>query len=261
MDSDTILVITTNVVQYVEKYKKNIATDLRTRGLSYTEIRGRISVPKSTLSYWLKGLQLTGPQKQRLREKRLQIARANSEKRILRTDEAITTAWKSSAGDIKEISKRELWLMGVMLYWRERCASGTTEDVRKGVRFTSSNPYLIKLFLKWLQEIGRLDDKEIKFDIFADSNKKDEIPNMIKHWASVTDFPEEYFSRIYFHKPKIKRRVRNFSNRTPFGLLRVRVKASSMMARQISGWVKGIQKYYWGHTDGKWIPVANQENP
>lgn len=245
MDSDTILVITTTVVQYVEKYKKNIATDLRSRGFSYSEIQGRISVPKSTLSYWLKDLQLTGPQKQRLREKRLQIARANSEKRILRTDEAITIAWRASAGDIKEISKRELWLMGVMLYWRERCASGTTEDVRRGVRFASSNPYLIKLFLKWLQEIGQLDDKEIKFDIFANEEMKNEIQHIIEHWADVTDFPKEYFSHIYFHKQKIKKRVRNVSRRTPFGLLRVRVKASSMMARQISGWVKGIQKYYW----------------
>ena len=57
---------------------------------------------------------------------------------------------KTSAKDIQEITKKELWLMGIVLYWRERLLSGNENDLRKGVKFSSSDPYLIKLFLKWL---------------------------------------------------------------------------------------------------------------
>lgn len=228
-------------MQKMQKYTKTVVIELRKRGLSYSEIKKSVPVPKSTLSHWLKNLNLTKAQIKRLKKKRLSGARAGSAKKSLHTLQAIEEIKVSSSKDIKKISNRELWLMGVMLYWRERFLRENESDLRKGVRFTSSDPYVIKFFLKWLRDIGRIKDNEIGFDIFAGEDKRDKVKDLIDYWSEITDFPKEDFSRIYYQTVK-KRRRKKVVRKAHFGLLRVRVKASSMLARQIAGWIKGIIK-------------------
>jgi len=234
------------MVQYLKKYKKNIAIDMRKRGFSYSEIENRISIPKSTLSFWLKGLKLTEEQAERLNKKRIEAIRAGSKKRTARILEKIEEIKKSSAKDIKGISKRELWLMGIVLYWRDRSSSVVDDyNLKKGVRFTSSNPDLIRLFLKWLQDIGRIKKGEILFDIFIDKDKKESTEKSTHYWAGITNFPESSFSRIYYLKPrdgKVQDEEKRNYKKAGFGLLRIRVCASSMLARQIYGWVEAIRK-------------------
>jgi hypothetical protein len=232
------------VVQQPTKFKKEIAIDLRKRGSSYSEIENSISIPKSTLAYWLKDVILTPEQKQKLQEKRKKVAQTNSQKRISGIYRKIEEIKKSSVENIKNISKREFWLMGIMLYWREGLLSNNENDLRKGVRFTSSNPRFIRLFLKWLREVGKIEKTEIEFDIFANRDKKKLIKDIISHWSKITKFSKNKFSHIYYQKSaikgyKIKRsRISKSSN---FGFIRIRVRASSMLARQIAGWMKGIE--------------------
>lgn len=220
-----ILVIITTVVQYLEKYKKNIAIDMRKHGFSYSDIQNKMNVPKSTIAYWVKKVRLTPEQRQKLKERRTQIAKANSEKKIVKTAKLVEQIKASSARDIQKISKRELWLLGIILYWRSK----SQNDFKNGVRFTSSDPYLIRLFLKWLRDVGQVEKEEIIFDIFTKKDKKDLLNKTISHWAKVTGFPPKYFTHTY-------------QTKTGQGFLRIRVRASSMLARQIAGWIKGIQK-------------------
>lgn len=232
--------------QYLGNYKKNIAIDMRQRGLSYSDIENRIHVPRATLFYWLKKIKLTEDQKKVLKEKRIEGIKKATAKRTLKVQKNIQEVKITSAQNIREISKRELWLMGVILYWRERLLSGNETDLRKGVKFTSSDPYLIKLFLKWLKDIGRIKNSEIDFDIFLNDNDKRVINEAVSFWSEVTEFEDNWFTKFYFQKVKQKKkRGGRATHRTKFGLLRVRVKASSMLARQIAGWVRGIIKYYW----------------
>jgi len=235
------------MVQYLEKYKRNIAIDMRKKGFLYSEIKNRLGVPKSTLSFWLKKIKLTEEAKKMLDGKRFESWKHGSEKKVHRTLKMIEDIKKSSSSDIKEITKKELWLIGAVLYWRERFLSGNESDLRKGVRFTSSDPYLVKLFLKWLQDVGRIKNEEIKFDIFIEADKKDIISEVVGYWSDVTEFPESTFKHVYFQKVKAKRKRggRKIANKTKVGLLRIRVRSSSMLARQIAGWVRGIIKYYW----------------
>ena len=207
------------MVQYLEKYKQNIAIEMRKRGSSYSEIESRIHIPKSTLSYWLKNIKLTPEQLKKLNDKRTGVAKANALKKISRTAKAVEEIKLSSSRDIKEISKKELWLMGVVLYWK----NGNKSDLKKGVHFSSSDPSLIKLFLKWLKEIGRIKDEEIRFDVFA---PKKLFVTVTNNWSKITGFPKSHFNNFYHSKS-------NF--------IRVKVIKSSMLARQIAGWIEGIK--------------------
>jgi len=229
------------VVQTPVRFKKGIAIELRKKGLSYSEIKNSINIPRSTIAYWLKDIELSDEQVEKLKIKRSQVAKANIEKRVsrilLETEEIKT----SSAKEIGGITKRELWLMGLMLYWRERFLTGNDSDVRKGVRFTSSDPDLIKLFLRWLQEIGKINDEELAFDIFISKDKRNLLDEARNFWSTVTGFSRGHFSRIYFYKSG-KSGKRKAIKRSEYGLLRIRVKASSMLARQIVGWISGARQ-------------------
>ena len=222
------------MVQQTINQRKNLAVSLRRGGYSYSEIQKFVSVPKATLSSWFKDIKLTEAQLKRLEQKRSDAIATGAQVRSKRVNEAIEKIEKSSAKDIKDISKRELWLMGIMLYWRERVSD---RDVKKGVKFTSSDSYLIRLFLKWLMDVGQLGEADVLCDIFIDDDKK----KAIAYWSDVTGFPQESFTRIYIQKAKKKRKKRNIK-KAEFGLLRIRVKASSMLARQLSGWIKAVQE-------------------
>lgn len=224
------------MVQRVERYKKGIAIELRKKGFSYSEIETAINIPKSTIAFWIKKIKLTGPQIQKLKNKRNEIARNNSQKRISKIRKEIEEIKISSAKSINQISKRELWLMGIILYWKERLLDGNEEYLKKGIQFSSSNPSFIKLFLRWLKEVGKIENKEIYFDILMGNSRKDKVPAAIKYWSKITNFSESNFTHIYFQKGKVLK--------TKFGILRIRVKASSMLARQMFGWISGILDFY-----------------
>ena len=108
------------------------------------------------------------------------------------------------------------------------------------MKIDNSNSLFIKFFLKWLQDIGQLEKEEIGFDIFITQDNKEVIGKIVSYWAQVTGLPKDYFPHVYFQKSRRKRSKRKSSKRAHHGLLRIRVKASSMLARQISGWVKAI---------------------
>src|SRR3989344_4844974 len=99
---------------------KRIAVDLRKKGYSYSEIKDFISIPKSTLGLWLKGLKLSPLQMERVRQKRILGSRRGAEKKRLLTSNAISKIQDDSSKQISEISKRELWFMGLMLYWKNQ---------------------------------------------------------------------------------------------------------------------------------------------
>lgn len=224
------------MVQTPVRFKKGIAIELRKKGLSYSDIQNSINLPRSTIAYWLKDIELSDEQTEKLKAKRSAVAKANSGKRAARILHETEEIKDSAAKEIGGITKRELWLMGIMLYWK----FGNQSDLKKGLHFTNSDSDLVKLFLKWLTDIGKIRDEEIVFDIFLHKNQKDDMGEVINYWSKVTNFSKEHFSRFYFYKigkPK-KRTVK----RSKFGLLRVRVKASSMLARQMAGWIEGVQK-------------------
>src|SRR3990167_5505016 len=177
---------------------KDFAIELRKGGYSYSEIKKFCPVPKSTLSYWFRDIKLSEPQLTRLKKKRIEAAQKGSKARILKTSKAIEEIQKTSAKDVGKISKRELWLMGVILYWRERLLNKNDSDLKKGIRFTSSDPYLVNFFLKWLADIGRIKNEEISFDIFIGKDKPDLLNESVNYWAEITGFSNENIKTNFF---------------------------------------------------------------
>ena len=216
--------------------------------MSYSEIQNRINIPKSTLSFWLKKIILTDEQENNLNRRISEALKKSLETKRNKKQKLIEDIKISSEQDIKEISKKEFWLMGIILYWRERLLSGIESDIKKGVSFTTSDPDLARLFLKWLMDIGGIKNDEILPDIFIDSKAKSR-GSAIKYWSEIIERPISDFVRVYSYKDRSSQKNgvknRNMGVKSKNGLLRIRVRSSSALARQISGWINGIIKYYW----------------
>ena len=229
--------------QTLQTSKKDSVIQLRARGMSYSEIQGVIPVPKSTLSAWLRKVEFPETHKSRLRKKRLEAGFAAIEKRKKERRKEVSDITRSATQDIGQITKRELWLSGLLLYWA--CSPmRKINEYRAGVRFSNSNPDLVKFFLKWLMEIGKIDRNDIVFDLFVSETDRRRESFIISSWMRITDFPIKFFSHVYYLKSKTDRKKSPRLSR--LGLLRIRVKKSSLLQRQIDGWINGIIKQFWG---------------
>lgn len=220
---------------------KQKAIELRKQGKTYSEILKVIPVAKSTLSDWLKSVSLGFVQKQRITQKKIEAqmkgAKARHDQRVEKQNYLIQNA----QNEILKISNRELWLIGVALYWAE----GTKEKESRpgcGVSFSNSDPEMIRLFIKWLKECVHVSSENISADIYIHESHKATIDLVIKKWSDILHVPRSFFKHIYFKKNKIQTKRKN-TGVLYIGLLRVNIRASSDLNRKITGWIKGILEH------------------
>jgi len=216
--------------------EKEKAIKLRKQGYSYSEILKKVLVSKSTLSLWLRSIGLAKRQEQRLTEKKLAAMKRGWEacrQKRLRTTEEIKT---KARNEIERLSSRELWLIGIALYWAE----GHKEKIRSGnVRFTNSDPQMIKLFLRWLRKICKISKKDIFCEIYLHETAAHREREIRKYWSKITNFPPIQFQKIRWKKHKINTKRKNIGKNYR-GLLRITVRKSTNLNRKITGWIEGI---------------------
>lgn len=221
--------------------QKNKAVDLRKQGFSYSEILKKIPVSKSSLSLWLKDVKLAGSQQQKLTDKKLAGMKRGWEschrKRVLSTEKIKNI----SEAEVKNLTDRELWLIGIALYWGE----GHKEKESRpgsGVKFSNSDPKMIKLFLRWLIDIIGEKKEKIYLEIYIHESCRYRLKKVVSYWSDCTGFSKDNFVRIYFKKNKIHTKRKN-TGENYYGLLRIGVKSSSILQRKIDGWISGVYKH------------------
>jgi transcriptional regulator with XRE-family HTH domain len=219
----------------VKVKEKEIAIELRRQGYSYSEILKRVPVAKSTLSLWLRSVGLAKQQKQRLTEKRLAALKRGWEacrrKRILIMSKIKEDAKK----EIKEITQRDLRLIGIVLYWAE---GAKEKEYRRGelVSFSNSDPNIILLFIKWLKEICLVSPSNLIYELYIHETAN--WRKTQKYWAKILSIPINQI-RVYFKKHKINSKRKNIG-KNYHGLMRIKVKRSINLNRKISGWIEKI---------------------
>jgi hypothetical protein len=218
--------------------EKEKAINLRKKGFSYGEILKIVPVAKSSLSLWLKSVGLSKPQKQRLTIKRLLAAQRGWKARRKKKEEITKLIKNEAEKEIGKLSKRELWLIGTALYWGE----GSKEKNRStGIKFSNSDPEMIKLFLKWLRLSCGIARKDIYFEIYLHKTAKEKEDKVRKYWSKITNYSSDYFRKTIWKKGTIKTKRENVGDDYR-GQLRVYVKRSTNLNRKVTGWTRGICK-------------------
>ncbi len=218
---------------------RNRAIALRKSGKTYSQILKNIPVAKSTLSIWLKDVGLAKSQKQRITKARLEagirggLAKKNG--RIALTQKI----YEESAREIGKLSRRELWLIGIALYWAE----GSKEKYYRpgiGVAFTNMDPIMIKFFLRWLELIG-INKANLSFQIFIHDSQIINKSRIVSYWSSIMGINKSRLTSVYIKKGNINTKRKNVGKEYN-GTIKIIVKQSSILLRKIQGWTNGVYK-------------------
>lgn len=217
------------------KFKEKIkAISLREKGRSFNEIRKKIKVSKSTLSLWLKDVKLTSKQKQRLyvtlRQKNAyRLAKMNQDKKETRIKVIVGQAKK----EIKRLIKNPLFLAGLMLY----CAEGDKSDLREVVKFSNSDPILIKFIMRWFREVCHVPEEKFKIclHIYELHCRK----NIENYWSKEINIPMRQFYKTQIKPTSLGHRRNILYN----GTCSVRINNKDLY-RRIKGWKIGFFEKY-----------------
>ncbi|OGE80545.1 MAG: hypothetical protein A2826_01950 [Candidatus Doudnabacteria bacterium RIFCSPHIGHO2_01_FULL_43_23] len=225
---------------------KHKAISLRLKGKSYSEIQTLLSIPKSTLSGWLSQITLPSKSKRRLAQK----AYKKSIKALLKRNKNQTTLaiaraqdnQKNASREIKQLSKDNLLILGVALYWAEGYKRAVVRNGKEvtshPVSLTNSDPYLIKAFLRFIKEYCLVPNEKIKANlrIFPHQNEK----KVLDYWQNLTDLPLTNFGKTY-RGVSISSRGKKPYNRLKNGIIQI-VVANTPLFHKIMGYIEGIKK-------------------
>lgn len=159
------------------------AVTLRKRGSSFKQIHELLGIAKSTCYVWLKDVKLSelGLQKLKARgEKGRQKGWQTNHNKVLVRNAQTNKKVISSLAKIS-LKREEKKLICSILYWAE---GGKTEN---GVKFTNSDPAMIKVFLSFFRKGFNLKESKFRASLHLHGYHNQRIQK--KFWSGVTKIP------------------------------------------------------------------------
>ncbi|MEV6313906.1 helix-turn-helix domain-containing protein [Streptomyces sp. NPDC051776] len=212
------------------------ALELRSQGMTYDEIQAELNVSKTSISAWVQDLPQPEPRWTKIEKmQRLEMAhRAFRKDR----DEERRRLTCEAASQVGEINNRELLLLGAALYWAE----GSKDKAyarRESLTFINSDPRMIQVYVRWLELLG-VDRHRMRCSLHIHDSA--DLGEATRFWSHLTGVPAHDFL-----KPSIRRDNpgTNRLNRgaTYRGCLRIYVRNSARLYRQVEGWWHGISAW------------------
>lgn len=215
-----------------------LARELRRKGKSIREIAKQVYAARSTISLWCRDIVLTREQldalvvRDRLGGAKGRIVAAELAKK--RKNERINFNENVGHKRIGEISQRELFLIGIALYWAEGS---------KGLRserfvFVNSDPKMIVVMIRWLRECVHVSDEDIVCRVGINEVHQARITEVEQHWSDITGIPLSQFKKASFKKVVNKKIYENFYEH--YGTLDLLVRKCTKLFYEIMGSIDGL---------------------
>jgi predicted transcriptional regulator len=206
---------------------KKSALQLRSLGKSYNEIKKLLGVPKSTLSDWL------GKNQNSIRIKHILSENAEKKNTIrIRTLNKIRKRNLSKLyQEAREEAKKEfeyfkffpLFISGITIYWGEGDRSS-----RHLIRVGNIDPYMIRLFVRFLREVCGVFKMKIRAHILIYPDL--DMEKCKNFWIKKSGLSSENFNKTVVIKGRHKTR------RIPYGVCYVGV-SSTYLKEKMSIWL------------------------
>ncbi|MCX6793717.1 MAG: hypothetical protein NTY06_01285 [Candidatus Gottesmanbacteria bacterium] len=210
---------------------------LRKNGFGVKTIAYKLQVSSSTVSQWCKDIELTPIQIATLEKRqhdpfygrRLAYAKAQQKKRQDKTLNLLHQGVK----DVGKLSKRELFISGISLYWAE----GFKKDNQVG--FANSDPTMTQYFILWLEQCCGVNKSALKLRVGVNESYRDKIQVIESFWSKTLNIPNNQFQKPFFQRVQWKKQYDHPENY--HGVLRIRVAKSTDFLRKIHGWIEGLK--------------------
>lgn len=208
------------------------AVKLRREGESIRSIAQQLDISKSTASYWCRDVILSPDQIQALQEKmRTAGARAlfqAAQKKRMRRRETENDQRKKGYKKVGEINKRDLFILGLGLYWGEGYKESSGE-----LGFTNSDPEMIQIYMEWLKRIFEVDTTRLVARITINNRHSERIEKITEYWSEITEIPIDQFTKPSLINTRSKKKFENSENY--FGTLRIKVRSGTKLKQEILG--------------------------
>jgi transcriptional regulator with XRE-family HTH domain len=191
--------------------ERDMARKLRLEGLSMREIERRLGVARSTVSAWVREIELTDHQREEIHARGLS-ARSRARRIYYRARRRRS----QDEGRAQARRQEALHVAGCMLFWAE----GSRQ--RNVVQFTNSDPSMMAFFVRFLRNYFELPNEALRVacNLFADH---EEIPREIEDfWLSTLGLPRSCLTKTMVNKysPYSKRTRKN---KLPYGTCKMTV--------------------------------------
>ncbi|NEE16360.1 hypothetical protein G3M58_59060 [Streptomyces sp. SID7499] len=209
------------------------ARELRLQGWTYDRIQVELGCSKSSISLWVRDL--PKPERKRTPEEASAIARRGWEATLRLRDEDRQRTKEAAKQAVGALSPRELFLLGIGLYWAEG-SKDKPYDRRENVCFVNSDPGMIRVFLAWLDLLG-VERERVRYTVMI--HETADVPGAEQYWADLVDAERSAFNKTTLkkHNPKT---VRKNTGEAYRGCLVIKVRKSADLYRRIEGSWYGI---------------------
>lgn len=212
-----------------------MAIELRKQGLSYKEILKRVNVAKSSLSGWLKYLDLTDVQLKKLEQKvkigqdqgRIKSSLANRQKRFEREAKVLEVAKM----DFEKYVSDNFFTLGVALYWAEGSKRTTN------FQFINSDPDIIKLMIRWCEKYMDVKKEDLKIRLFMHEVYANE--DCEGFWEQITGISKALFQKTIYKPTRLSFK----KNPNYKGCLRITINRIESL-RKVLAWKNLVVGYY-----------------
>ncbi|OIO29902.1 hypothetical protein COX93_02555 [Candidatus Nomurabacteria bacterium CG_4_10_14_0_2_um_filter_30_12] len=225
----------------MSKYElKGEAQKLRREGYPINEIKKKLGLSKSTVSLWCRDIILTEEQYKKIKKEhifktqkgRLIGAQMNKNKRINAIKDANILGRKL----IRKISKRELLLIAIALYWSE----GSKSDRTSGFIFINSDPEMILVMKLFLINVLHIPLEEIVCSIQINRIHEERIDKVLNFWKKLLQLQNSQFRKPYYVNTKVNKVYDNYENY--YGICRLAVRKGMNLKYRMLGLIKAIKE-------------------
>lgn len=171
---------------------------LRKRNLSYSQIKNKLGVPKSTLSSWLKDYPLPKSIIIKLRDRNESRIEKFRQTMANKRESRLEKIYSEEKNSIKKLSKRDIFFTGLALYWGE----GSKSDWSK-IAITNTDPGMLNFFILWLKTIHKINKKDLTatLHLYTDMDIKKETD----YWSKILGISDKQFRKPYIKNTNLSR--------------------------------------------------------
>lgn len=213
--------------------RSELGKALRRLGLTHGEIRDLIPVPKSTLSYWCRGIRLSPEQIEAIRDRSSPGSRIGI---------PVDTQWRRHLeieqiqDDARAFAERHaddaFFVAGVALYWGE--GAKTNSDLS----LANADPRALRLFIDWVRAFH---DRSAEFVLKINLHTDNDEPAARAYWAEATGLANADFYRTFVKPDGTGHR----KNHLPHGVCQVRVRRCADHWHRTMAWVDALASDGW----------------
>ena len=222
-----------------KRAEKLKALRLRRGGRSIGSIARELGVSKGSVSAWCEDIHLTEAQKENIRRLRIAAghkgrllgAEMNRQKRLTQ----ISDYEKAGKAEIKYLSRRDMLILGLGLYWGEGVKARSS-----GTAMINSDPNIILFTMSWFKVCLGVRKKDFVPYIFISEHHRSRARKVLRYWSSLLGLPRSQFGKMVFLKGRPKKIYENHNSY--YGICALRVRKGTSLKYRILGLIEACKE-------------------